>query len=315
MLKKVISVCLSAILFAPTILANASIKENYEKPTSFKVNLTEKEEVEYSKIEAALEKEFGYRLDELYKENKMLKTDLDNGAKLVGFTDEYIKFTKTKNTKTNEDEISVETFDYNGYLDEIQKNKNCPGNLCHCGCWHPTDPICTCDYVIDRPQGGNVSWLNITMGATYYGDDVFMVDSSFKWRTAPLFTFTDGFGINFTDGMISPSWQTQAGWRRYFNPVTGSEKNETFDYTEVMIEGAGVVATMDLKHGMMHSMGVRTPALWNDKSKTAVNVQANYLHKEISIGSIGISADGMPNLSLGGTSSRASATMTIRRVR
>lgn len=300
MKKKIIMLVLGSILLSnSTVFAttNTNVSNNILK--SYGIERT------IDKEESNVLNEYSYKIEEILKNDEKFKQDLKNGAKIVGVNDMYIKYTLKESSRNVSREnrtaadYETKTYTYQEYLEETAKEnqKATIGGF--------VQPEC--------------SWLNLFMSVVDYGDNLFSASSYFNWRTFPAFTFTDGHGISvdptFTiltsaPGNYSNYEAESIKGRTYVNTTKTMKFNRRGSVSDVPLQ-AWVSGAMTNKHYGKHQIVFES----NNVGNRSGNVYNNYLHKEIALGSIGVSADGTPNLSVGGSTSTHSGAITIRNLR
>lgn len=170
-------------------------------------------------------------------------------------------------------------------------------------------------FSIGGQQGGTSSWLRMTLQVYYRNSHSdYMAYNFSSWLTPPVLQYKDAIGISLSSGLIASS---DAGSRhaeyQHNDPyVTSSNDEGVYQNLPVTIssEGNGVMATFDLaskarsgplKGGSAsteyNDVMIQTGVIYNNPSVDKGWITGNYLHAEISVGSIGMDVHGVPSIS------------------
>lgn len=229
-----------------------------------------------------------HELMDKFPEYKKSVSELENG-KLAASNESYIKYTPKKKTSKSlyrslDESVEFDTKVYTKeeYLEEIS---------------HKIIRRDVGDYEVN-----NCSWLKLDLQVHHRGStNEFMAYSFFEWKTAPIITFEDGHGISTSSNLI-------IGRRTNSTPILGEYR---YGYSiggykvkvlQPKYNDRGVVATFDLDNAFPEHLGmVMAPIDFISSTVQNGRIFNTYLHKQISIGGIGIDATGLPNLSIGGS--------------
>ncbi|MGL5576056.1 MAG: hypothetical protein ACRDCW_10995 [Sarcina sp.] len=253
--------------------------------------------------EIAVLDQYSYKVEELLKNDPKFREDIEKGAKLVGVDDLYVKYTlkeTSKNVKNKTvNDYTTETFTYTEYLNELKEDKQ---------------KALIGDFV--QPE---CSWLNLYMGVVDYGDGLFSASSYFNWKGFPVFTFTDGHGIAVDSGFTiitdAPGnyseyvATTNYNGANYVNTKSTMEFETRGSFSLVPLQTTHNGAMVATHHGK-HQIVFET----NNTNIRSGNVYNNYLHKDVGVGSIGMSEDGLLNISGVVVSKTHKGAVTIRNI-
>jgi hypothetical protein len=227
---------------------------------------------------------------------------------LVGAEETYVKFTAKKDAKIDESynlDTLKEDFDVEYFSREEYKKER-------------ENSLFSTDRGIGSQEGGTTNWLRLDLqvyDAT--GSSDYMAYNFSSWLTSPIFRFEDGIGISTSNSIIaSPDPKTRAAEYRSVDPSSpiGSVKQLQ---VEVSREGNGVLATSQLGAPFgpaeYHDWMIQTGISYNNDTVKEGWITGHYLHKQIAIGSIAMDKNGIPNLSIGGSTDTHSGSIHVSR--
>ena len=298
-MKKIITFLLVGALLVPNtlVLANDFTTEKNNLKVEFKNDVDLKEA---EKTESEVYNEYNYKIKEIMEKDEFIKKEIEKGAKLVGVSYLYIKYTPKENTKVRaasiEMEYTSEEFTYEEYLKEKQEM--------------PIKSRSIGNFV--QPES---RWMNLYMAVLYYGDGIYSASSYFDWKTNPLFMFTDAHGIN-----VSPEFNivTDAPGNYSDYVYTDAFNNKIYKNTTstMKFNSFGSVSAVDLKwepvqgplndHYSKHQVVFE----WSNSGGRSGNVYNTYLHKEVA-GGISLDSSGKPSFGINIASDEHSGAITI----
>ncbi len=302
MKKKLVSLLLVGACLSPniTVLANEldTSKEN------LKVEFKDKSDLEKAtNEEKEVFEKYDYKIKEILEKDESVKKALEKGAKLVGVSDIYIKYTPDETSKnsrsSNEQKYISEEFSYDEYIQEVQNEKKSARGIGN--------------YVEQQ----NSRWMNLYMSIVYYGDGIYSATSYFDWKTNPLFMFTDAHGINvspeFNIITDAPGNYSEYVYVDAFNNLIYKNTTNT-----MIFNSFGSVSEVDLKwepvQGPLNDHYGKHQVVfeWSNTGGISGNVYNTYLHKEVA-GGISIDSSGKPSFGINIASDSHSGAITIRR--
>lgn len=301
MKKKIITFLLVGALLVPNtlVLANDFTTEKNNLKVEFKNDVDLKEA---EKTESEVYNEYNYKIKEIIEKDEFIKKEIEKGAKLVGVSDLYIKYTPEENTNaraaSTETKYTSEEFTYQEYLKEKQEMQ-----------------------IKSRSIGNFVQreskWMNLYMAVLYYGDGIYSASSYFDWKTNPLFMFTDAHGIN-----VSPEFNivTDAPGNYSDYVYTDAFNNKIYKNTTstMKFNSFGSVSDVDLKwepvQGPLNDHYGKHQVVfeWSNSGGRSGNVYNTYLHKEVA-GGISLDSSGKPSFGINISSDEHGGAITIRR--
>ena len=183
-------------------------------------------------------------------------------------------------------------------------------------------PIST--YAIGDLEKDSCSWLRLDL-QVYYGNGIsdYMAYNFCSWITSPKFRFTDGIGISVSSGMvISGDVTSRHATYKCANPYLEFGSTERLAVT-INEGGNGVLATAGLQPFSVmqafpnlkeyHNFMIQTGVSYNGSGVNKGWITGSYLHKQISIGGIGMDSNGIPNLSIAGSCDRTKGSIAVSR--
>lgn len=232
----------------------------------------------------------------------------DTTGVLVGSEETYVKFIVKEDVKVKdsysldnlEDDFDVEYFTREEYKKEMSKS------------------LLTLDRGIGNQEGGTTNWLRLDL-QVYTGNGVsnYMAYNFSSWLTSPIFRFKDAIGISTSNGLvISGDSNTRRAEYRSTDPSSpiGSVKKLTVSVSD---HGNGVLASSNLGAPFgpaeYHNWMIQTGVSYNNANVKQGWITGHYVHKQIALGSIGMDANGIPNLSVGGSTDTHSGSIYINR--
>lgn len=159
---------------------------------------------------------------------------------------------------------------------------------------------------IGPQEGGTSSWLNISL-QVYYGTTLanyYMAYNFGTWLTKPYFTYTDAMGISLSSELVASGDSTTRTAVYNYKDVFSNSIYETRP-VQINSTGNGVMAQFQLYsfsttnryvspyNNTMISTGVK----YSNTGSRCGWITANYLHKELSFGSISMNINGVPSVS------------------
>lgn len=193
------------------------------------------------------------------------------------------------------------------------------------------------DMVIQRSSGGSsdggtvgigplevnsCSWLRLDLQVyNGSGSSDYMAYNFCSWLTRPVFRFTDAIGISTTSGLIISSDTTvRSALYRYPSPFVPTGAGTSLTVTN---QGNGVIAKVPLIPISVYNtypnlkeynnMMIQTGISFSGTSTKQGWIQGNYLHKQVAIGGIGMDVNGVPSLSIGGSTDTHSGMIHVQR--
>lgn len=301
MKKKIITFLLVGALLIPNtlVLANDFTTGKNDLKVEFKNDADLKEA---ENMESEVYSEYNYKIKEIMEKDEFIKKEIEKGAKLVGVSDLYIKYTPEENINaravSTEKKYTSEEFTYEEYLKEKQEMQ-----------------------IKSRSIGNFVQpesrWMNLYMAVLYYGDGIYSASSYFDWKTNPLFMFTDAHGIN-----VSPEFNivTDAPGNYSDYVYTDAFNNKTYKNTTstMKFNSFGSVSAVDLKwepvQGPLNDHYGKHQVVfeWSNSGGRSGNVYNTYLHKEVA-GGISLDSSGKPSFGINIASDEHSGAITIRK--
>jgi hypothetical protein len=253
---------------------------------------------------------FSESTEELFLKFPSYKETLEKQTtgKLIDAQEIYFKLTpkenvtikSTYNTKNLESDFIIEEYSREEF-NKISKEKGIGGQ-----------------------EGGSSNWLRMDLQVYQSsGQSDYMAYNFCSWKTKPIFRFQDAIGISVSDGLIisgdSSSRFAEYRFQNPYSPVGGC----TILGTEINPHGNGIMAKTYLQPGNAleafpglneyHDMGIGTGVVYNNNNIRNGRIAGNYLHKQLAVGGIGMDINGVPNLSIAGSSDSVSASIFVSR--
>lgn len=176
-------------------------------------------------------------------------------------------------------------------------------------------------YSLSRAQESTPSsWLSMTV-QVYKGTGLsqYMVYNTAEWKSSPFFRFEDGIGIRLSNELtFSSDISTRTAYYKAGSVLHSYNKN-------LLVERGGpnlntIMAKANLYNNNMgykdetHKFMISSGVNFSSTTGTEGSVMGEYIHKEVSIGSVGINATtGGLSISLSASSDKCTATTSIVR--
>lgn len=250
------------------------------------------------------------KLIELYPEFKE-SIDKDTTGKLVDSSEVYVKLIE------HEDSEHLSEYSFDNLDDDYEVEYYTREEL-------ENEYSAISTYRIGNLEKDNCSWLRLDLQVYQgSGQSDYMAYNFCNWITSPKFRFTDGIGISVSTGMvISGDSSTRHATYKSANPYLEFGATEKLAIT-VNEGGNGILATAGLKPASVmeafpnlkeyHSFMIQTGVSYNSSCVNKGWITGSYLHKQISIGGIGMDVTGVPNLSIGGSYDRTKGSIPVSR--
>ncbi|MDF2504973.1 hypothetical protein [Clostridium sp.] len=263
---------------------------------------------------------------ELMKKFPEFKKSLEKNTtgKLAYSKDMYVKYTQKPNSdiKRNYTTISdtskdfqISTYTKQQYENEFKKEKlsNIQSSAL------AVSKVTTSG--IGKEEGGITSWMQVKL-QVYYGKNGsdYMAYNFSHWLTVPKINFTDAIGISLSSGLIvSGDSSTRGALYVHDDPYDPYGDTEVLPVT-INNKGNGVMAKFKLNSPFnggafttYNDSMIQTGVVYNSPNLKNGRISGNYLHTQVSFGSIGMDINGVPSVGLNVTSDTCQGSIFVSR--